>query len=111
LGAFVRRWNDDLDDEGRQRLKPLLPLMVGTAGDGHDELRGWLCADWLVRVHTPAWLELAGIRDAAAALRGLPPLRDPASLGAARPTLDAAGKKARAARGAAWAAAWAAARG
>ena len=36
LGQFLRRWNDDLDDEGRQRLKPYLPRCIGTAGDGHD---------------------------------------------------------------------------
>lgn len=80
LGAFLRRWNDDLDDPGRQRLTPLLPRCVGTAADGHDEIRGWLCADWLIRVHTPAWLELAAITDSAAALRSLPPLKDPPSL-------------------------------
>jgi len=114
LAGFLRQWNDDLDDEGRQMLKPLLPRTIGTAGDGHDELRGWLCADWLVRVHTPAWLELAGIGDAAAALRSLPALRDMQTLAAAQPAIDqarAAGAAARAAaRDAAWDAAWAAAR-
>ena len=134
LGAFMRRWNDDLDGEGRQKLKAFVPRVIGTAGDGQDEARGWLAADWLIRVHTPAWLDLAGITDAAAALRALPELRDSGSLEAARPALadarekgdaawaaagaaawaaagDAAGDAARAAAGdAAWAAAWAAAR-
>jgi hypothetical protein len=110
LGAFLRQWNDDLDDEGRQRLKPYLARTIGTAGDGQDEARGWLCADWLVRVHAPVWLELAGVRDAAAALRGLPELRDPATLGSARPAIDAARSRADAARDAAWAAAGDAAR-
>jgi len=109
LGAFLRQWNDSLDEEGRQKLKPFLPRAIGTAGDGHDELRGWLCADWLIRVYTPAWLELAGISDSAAALRALPPLRDSESLKAARAPIEGAKEKAAAARDAAWDAARAAA--
>jgi hypothetical protein len=106
IATFLRRWNDDLDDEGRQMLKPLLPRVIGTAGDGKDELRGWMAADWLVRVHTPAWLELAGITESAAALRALPPLRDLATLDSARPCLE----EARARSAAAWDAARDAAR-
>lgn len=106
LAMFMRRWNDDLDGEGRQKLKAFVPRVIGTAGDGQDEARGWLAADWMIRVHTPAWLGLAGITDAAAALRALPELRDPGSLKAAQPALDDARKKG----AAAWAAAWAAAR-
>jgi len=106
LAAFLRRWNDDLDDEGRQRLKPFLPRTIGTASDGHDELRGWLLTDWMVRVHTPAWLELAGVTEPAAALRALPQIRAIADLTAAQPALDAARGKA----AAAWDAAWDAAR-
>lgn len=87
LGAFMRRWNDDLDDEGRQKLKPFILRAVGTGGDGQDEARGWLALDWLVRVHLPAWLGLAGFADEAGALRALLPLRDEDSLDAARWTL------------------------
>ena len=105
LGAFMRRWNDDLDGEGRQKLKAFVPRVIGTAGDGQDEARGWLAADWLIRVHTPAWLDLAGITDAAAALRALPELRDSGSLEAARPALADAREKGAAAGDAAWAAA------
>ena len=74
LGAFLRSWNDALDDDGRQRLKPFLPRVIGTAGDGKDEARAWLATDWLVRVCAPAWLELAGVEESPAALRGLPPI-------------------------------------
>ncbi len=74
LTAFLQRWNDDLDDEGRQKLKPFIPRVIGTAGDGQDVARAWLATDWLVRVHTPAWLELAGVKESAVALRALPPL-------------------------------------
>jgi hypothetical protein len=105
LAAFLRRWNDDLDEAGRQKLKPYIPRVIGTAKDGQDELRGWLIADWVIRVHTPAWLELAGIHESARALRSLPELRDLASLSAAQPSLD----KARSEAAAAWAAARAAA--
>ncbi len=106
LGQFLRRWNDDLDDEGRQRLKPYLPRCIGTAGDGQDEARGWLAADWLVRVHTPAWLELGGVEDAAAALRALPELRDLEVLEQVQPEVESARAKAAAAWDAAGAAAW-----
>jgi hypothetical protein len=106
LAAFVRRWNDDLDDAGRQMLKPILPRLIGTAGDGKDELRGWMAADWFVRVHTPAWLELAGITESAAALRALPPIRDLATLDSARPCLEEARARSAAAWAAAWDAAW-----
>lgn len=53
LVAFLCSANDALGDEDRQKLKPYLPRAIGTAGDGHDELRGWLAIDWLVRVYTP----------------------------------------------------------
>ena len=29
---FMRRWNDDLDGEGRQKLKAFVPRVIGTAG-------------------------------------------------------------------------------
>jgi hypothetical protein len=31
LAAFGRSWNDALDDENRQMLKPFIPRLVGTA--------------------------------------------------------------------------------
>ncbi len=113
LGQFLRTWNDQLDEGGRQKLKPYLPRTIGSSNDGHDELRGWLCADWLIRVYTPAWLELGGVVESAAVLRGLQPVRNLASVKAARPSIDIARKEAAAAGAAAWdaagAAAWAAA--
>ena len=60
LAAFCRLLNDAWDDEGRQRLKPFAARAVGTAGDGQDEARSYMALDWLVRTHTPAWLDLAG---------------------------------------------------
>jgi hypothetical protein len=108
LGAFVRRLNDDWGADDRQRLKPILPLLIGTADDGLDEERGWMIADWLVRIYTPAWLELAGIGESATALRALPPLTRDNAL-AAHPTIETARVRGAAAGDAAWAAARAAA--
>ena len=31
IGAFMRSWNDALDDEGRQKLKPYVRRLVGRA--------------------------------------------------------------------------------
>ena len=72
LASLLRRFNDVADDELRQRLKPYLPKAVGTAGDGYDELRGWMTADWALRTAVPTWLDLAGVTESAKALRELP---------------------------------------
>jgi hypothetical protein len=97
LGAFLRSWNDSLDEEGRQKLKPFLPRVIGTRDDDYDEQRAWLATDWLVRVCAPAWLELAGIKGSPAALRALAPLTNAASARAAQPTIDQAREKGKAA--------------
>lgn len=106
IGSFLRRWNDDLDNEGSQMLKPHLPRVVGTNAE-HDEERAWMLTDWLVRVCAPAWLELAGVEESPAALRSLPPITKE-TVSAAQPTIDKARKKGAAARAAGWAAAGAA---
>ena len=114
IGDFVRCWNDDLSDEDRDRLlKPLLPRLVGSAGDSDTELaRSYLALDWLCRVHTPAWLDLVeSLKPHAAKLRGLGEITDLDRENAAEPTSRAARDAARDAAGvAAWDAAWAAAR-
>jgi len=111
IGTFMRRWNDDLDDVGRQRLKPLLPLVLNTvARTDIEQRRGWMCADWMVRIHTPAWLRLAGLNDQAQALESLPEISDVATLrGAVAGPLEDARNAAAAAGAAAGAAARAAA--
>ncbi len=114
IGAFMQNWNDSLDDETRQRLKPYVTRLVGTKSTTEVEVaRSWMACDWLVRTFTPAWLELAGLGDDAAALRGLPNLDSAALVDAAMPVIEKAHKSAAAARAAArdaaWAAAWAAA--
>ena len=71
LGAFLRSWNDALDQDTRQRLKPYADLIIGTAGNGKDEARAWMCVDWLARTQLPMWLDLAGLSEHAAAVRAL----------------------------------------
>lgn len=58
LQSFGTHLNERWDDEQRQKLKPFIPLLPGTAGDGQDEARGFLALDWLIRGFTPAWLHL-----------------------------------------------------
>ena len=123
IGAFLRSWNDSLNDQDRQMLKPLIPKVIGTATSKRDEeTRAWMATDWLARECAPAWLRLAGLTAQAEALEKLAPLVSAASARKAQPKLDtarkdsaAAGAAARdaardAARAAARAAAWAAAR-
>jgi hypothetical protein len=113
LLRFLVRWNDDLDDGTRQRLRPYIARTIGTAGDGQDEARSYMALDWLIRVHTPAFLAAAGLTDEADKLRGLAEIEGIEAAKAAGPKVRAAGDAARAAAGdaardAAWAAAWAA---
>src|SRR5271165_6128184 len=111
LGTYGRQLNDALPDSKRQQLKPFIPLLPGTAGDGLDERRGYLALDWLIRTFTPAWLDLAGLAGEATALRDSRPVADLAAAEAVRPHVLAAHDKAAgtAAGDAAWDAAWAAA--
>ena len=118
LGAYGRSLNDVLPDDKRQELKPYAPLMLGTAGDGHDETRGYLALDWFIRTYTPAWLDVAGLATEAQALRGLRRIVDMSAAWSAGPVVREARVKAAAAgaaardatRDATWDAARAAAR-
>ena len=75
IGAFMRTWNDSMNDEDRQQLKALIPVVMDTARTPEDEeRRAWMATDWLVRVHTPAWLRLAGLSEHADRLASLPRL-------------------------------------
>ncbi len=106
ISAFLRRWNDDTDDACRQRLKPFIPRLVGTRATKEvEQRRGWMLTDWLIRVHAPAWLELAGLNDQANALRTLPEINDPDQLPTVQPVIEEARKQGAAAAPAAWAAA------
>jgi hypothetical protein len=70
ISAFLKEWNDDLEDEPRQRLKDYIPRITGSIlTEDVEEFRAWLATDWLVRVQAPVWLEAAGMDDLAEALR------------------------------------------
>jgi hypothetical protein len=116
IAAFARNWNDCLDVESRNRLlKPLVVDMIGTRTTAADEeTRAWMATDWLARIHTPAWLRLAGLTSHAIALESCARIVDAATARAAQPRLDGALQASAAARDAARdaasAAAWVAAR-
>ena len=80
IASFLRSWNDSLPDDKRQQLKPYIKRLVGSRGSEEIELaRCWMASDWLNCEVAPAFLELAGKVEEAAALRALPPIRDAAS--------------------------------
>ena len=107
IGAFLRAWNDAMNHDDRQMLKPLVPRLIGTAATDAIELRrSYMALDWHCRVSAPAWLRLAGLTAEAAAVEATAPIVDGASARQAQDALD----RARAAAYAAWAAAWDAAR-
>ena len=105
IAAFVRRWNDDLDDEDRNRLLlPLLPLLVGSRSTPEVENRRALLAiDWQIRTSTPAWLDLVpDLAQHAAALRALPEVNEQTAEQAMGVALAAKAAAKAAAVGAAW---------
>ena len=111
IGAFLRSWNDNLDDADRQQLKPYITKVVGTAASPEVEnRRAWMALDWLVRTYTPAWLRLAGLDAQADQLAGLPEFAAGMDVPAIRPAIDAVRKDARASWDAARDASWDAAR-
>ena len=109
ITAFMVNWNDNLpSDEDRARLLlPLIPKLIGTRGSkALKNRRATMAADWLIRVHTPAWLRLAGLTADADALAGLPEITDFAKTPSLMGPLNAARTNASAAWAAAGAAAW-----
>jgi hypothetical protein len=69
---YVRHFNDVLADGPRQRLRPYLSRMIGTADDGLDEQRAWSCAERLARSSLPTALDAAGLEEHARRLRFAP---------------------------------------
>lgn len=118
LRCYCFELNDSLPDQPRQKLRSYLARTIGTAGDGLDEQRAWMAADWLIRANAPAWLSLAGRDAAAERLRRLPPMPWIENLNGTMEDLRRARDEAHAARAiaketagkAAWAAAKAAAK-
>ena len=103
IGAFMRSWNDDLDDDQRQMLKPYVLRLAGTAGTpDQEDRRAFMAADWAVRTYTPVLLRLAGLTDDADALERLPAIVDITTAKSAMDTISGARKRADAAWDAAW---------
>jgi hypothetical protein len=110
IASFMRAWNDGMDDDDRQRLKPYARRAIGTVGTEADEQkRGWMATDWIIRTYAPKWLQLAGLHDPATALVVLPEITNKEDLAAAMPTLREAQRIAEAAWSAVWSAVWSAA--
>ncbi len=76
LRSFGITLNDRATDHRRQDLRQFIPLVVGTAGDGLDDVRRWLAVDHVTHITTPRWLDAAGLHQHADALRALPPITD-----------------------------------
>ncbi|EQA96825.1 hypothetical protein [Sphingobium baderi] len=112
ITAFMISWNDSLNDEDRNRL--ILPLIVKTVGTRStpevEQRRAIMATDWLIRVHTPAWLRLAGLKGQADTLANLPEITGVEGFAPIRAPLEAIRKDAAAAGAAAGAAARDAAR-
>jgi hypothetical protein len=112
IGTFLRSWNDSLPDAERDTLlRPFITKLVGTRATPEIELRrSLMCADWLIRTHTPAWLRLAKLTAHADLLASLPEITSMTQFPPLRETLVAIRNDADAAWNAAgdtaWAAAW-----
>jgi hypothetical protein len=72
VAEYVRHLNDVLPDGPRQRLRPYLSRMIGTAGDGLDDQRARTCALRLARTCLPAALDAAGLDEHARRVRFAP---------------------------------------
>jgi hypothetical protein len=113
LGAFGRALNDNMLNAERQKLLPLIPLMLDTRVDDTVSLRrAMLLCDGVIRQILPNILEQIGLPAVAGNLRGLAEVKDAASASAASAAANAAASAAwsaeSAAESAAASAAWSA---
>ena len=80
IASFMRSWNDGLPtDADRDRLlRPFIVDLVGSKSTpAVEERRSYLALDWLIRVHTPKWLDLVpSLAEHAKALRDLEGIAD-----------------------------------
>jgi len=104
IRSFAMSWNDALIDNDRDRLlKPLMWDMIGTNNQEPEvtDALAWMTTDWLVRVHAPAWLRLAGLTEHAESLAFSPALTAE-SVTEIMPILEAASSAAIAERDNVW---------
>lgn len=95
ISAFLRKWNDALSDDDRDRLLPAslwVPRLVGSCGDTATEWRrSYLALDWLIRTYAPVYLDLVpSFRDHAEQIRNLPEVTRVALARQVKATVDAA---------------------
>jgi hypothetical protein len=70
------KFNDAMPDAQRQRLRPYLARMIGTADDRRSSRRAYRLVDWVSREIVPRALASAGRADLAGTLSALAPVRD-----------------------------------
>lgn len=88
LRQFTIRLNDCMPDDVRQRLRPYLARMIGSADDGQAPRRAWRMVDWAAREVVPLALDARGEHELAAQLRALRPVRHYPSAQQAADALD-----------------------
>jgi hypothetical protein len=79
IAAFVRRFNDRLlsDEERTALLRPIVPVLVGTRSTREVVVkRGYLAADWSVRIMLPILLRALDWEAQAVAGESLPAVVD-----------------------------------
>lgn len=85
IAAFVRRLNDQLKDDERQRLKRYIPQLIGSRSTPEVEMmRAYAAADHAVRVLLPMVMRRIKLEAEAASLALLQPVVDRATALAAR---------------------------
>ena len=78
IEAFLRAWNDALEDEQRQDLKPYIHKVINSVlTDDVEEHRAWQATDWLVRVQATTWLKAAGLDELAQEIASTEPIWGP----------------------------------
>jgi hypothetical protein len=99
ISAMLRSWNDRLNTEDRQQLKRYILPLVGSKSTRAVEIkRGYLAADWAIRIATPIALRAAKLDTHAEALEKLPEIIDVKTRDFAWPVIVAARDAARKAR-------------
>lgn len=76
IATYARSLNDSMPEGERQKLKALIPAMIGTLNPALQSKRMFLAADRAVRAFAPAALDAAMLPEQAKALRSLPPIVD-----------------------------------
>lgn len=75
IAVFMEAWHEGLPVDERAILVPLVAKIVRShAAPRIEQARALMAADWLVRTFAPVWLNLAGLREQARLLYGLPPV-------------------------------------